>query len=254
MNMNETETKLEEKIENFQKIYDNADSIVFFGGAGVSTESGIPDFRSQDGLYSQQWKYPPETIISRSFFDANPVEFYRFYREKLIIKNIEPNTAHFQLAKMEEKGKLKAVVTQNIDGLHQKAGSRNVFELHGSTLRNFCMNCGAEYGIDFIAESENSPDKLPRCAKCGGLVKPDVVLYEESLDQNVINGAVNAIKNADTLIIGGTSLVVYPAAGLIDYFRGKNIVLINKSATAGDARANLVIHESIGKVLGMLKI
>lgn len=252
--MNETETKLEEKIENFQKIYDNSDSIVFFGGAGVSTESGIPDFRSQDGLYSQQWKYPPETIISRSFFDANPVEFYRFYREKLIIKNIEPNTAHFQLAKMEEKGKLKAVVTQNIDGLHQKAGSRNVFELHGSTLRNFCMDCGAEYGIDFIAESENSPDKLPLCAKCGGLVKPDVVLYEESLDQNVINGAVNAIKNADTLIIGGTSLVVYPAAGLIDYFRGKNIVLINKSATAGDARANLVIHESIGKVLGMLKI
>lgn len=254
MNMNEIESKLEEKIENFQKIYDNSDSIVFFGGAGVSTESGIPDFRSQDGLYSQQWKYPPETIISRSFFDANPVEFYRFYREKLIIKNIEPNTAHFQLAKMEEKGKLKAVVTQNIDGLHQKAGSRNVFELHGSTLRNFCMDCGAEYGIDFIAESENSPDKLPRCAKCGGLVKPDVVLYEESLDQNVINGAVNAIKNADTLIIGGTSLVVYPAAGLIDYFRGKNIVLINKSATAGDARANLVIHESIGKVLGMLKI
>lgn len=254
MNMNETETKLEEKIENFQKIYDNSDSIVFFGGAGVSTESGIPDFRSQDGLYSQQWKYPPETIISRSFFDANPVEFYRFYREKLIIKNIRPNTAHFQLAKMEEKGKLKAVVTQNIDGLHQKAGSRNVFELHGSTLRNFCMDCGAEYGIDFIAESENSPDKLPRCSKCGGLVKPDVVLYEESLDQNVINGAVNAIKNADTLIIGGTSLVVYPAAGLIDYFRGKNIVLINKSATAGDARANLVIHESIGKVLGMLKI
>ncbi len=254
MNMNETETKLEEKIKNFQKIYDNSDSIVFFGGAGVSTESGIPDFRSQDGLYSQQWKYPPETIISRSFFDANPVEFYRFYREKLIIKNIEPNTAHFQLAKMEEKGKLKAVVTQNIDGLHQKAGSRNVFELHGSTLRNFCMDCGAEYGIDFIAESENSPDKLPRCAKCGGLVKPDVVLYEESLDQNVINGAVNAIKNADMLIIGGTSLVVYPAAGLIDYFRGKNIVLINKSATAGDARANLVIHESIGKVLGMLKI
>lgn len=254
MNMNETETKLEEKIENFQKIYDNSDSIVFFGGAGVSTESGIPDFRSQDGLYSQQWKYPPETIISRSFFDANPVEFYRFYREKLIIKNIEPNTAHFQLAKMEEKGKLKAVATQNIDGLHQKAGSRNVFELHGSTLRNFCMDCGAEYGTDFIAESENSPDKLPRCAKCGGLVKPDVVLYEESLDQNVINGAINAIKNADTLIIGGTSLVVYPAAGLIDYFRGKNIVLINKSATAGDARANLVIHESIGKVLGMLKI
>ena len=244
----------EEKIEAFQKIYDEAKNIVFFGGAGVSTESGIPDFRSQDGLYSQEWKYPPETIISRSFFDANPVEFYRFYRKKLIIKNVEPNIAHFQLAKMEQKGKLKAVVTQNIDGLHQKAGSKNVFELHGSTLRNFCMNCGAKYDINFIAESENAPDKLPHCTKCNGLVKPDVVLYEEGLDQNVINGAINAIRNADTLIIGGTSLVVYPAAGLIDYFNGDKIILINKSETSSDYKANLVIHESIGKVLDALKI
>lgn len=244
----------DEKIADFQKIYDNAKNIVFFGGAGVSTESGIPDFRSQDGLYSQEWKYPPETIISRSFFDANPVEFYRFYRKKLIIKNVEPNIAHFQLAKMEQKGKLKAIVTQNIDGLHQKAGSKNVFELHGSTLRNFCMKCGAKYDIDFIAESENAPDKLPHCTKCNGLVKPDVVLYEEGLDQNVINGAINAIRNADTLIIGGTSLVVYPAAGLIDYFTGENMILINKSETSSDYKANLVIHESIGKVLGALKV
>lgn len=244
----------DEKIAELQKIYDESENIVFFGGAGVSTESGIPDFRSQDGLYSQEWKYPPERIISRSFFDANPVEFYRFYRKKLIVKNVEPNIAHIQLAKMEQKGKLKAVITQNIDGLHQKAGSKNVFELHGSTLRNFCMNCDAKYEVDFISESENSPDKLPHCAKCNGLVKPDVVLYEESLDQNIINGAINAIRNADTIIVGGTSLVVYPAAGLIDYFSGKNMILINKSETSSDYKANLVIHESIGKVLGSLKI
>ena len=248
--MNETE----EKIEAFQRIYDDSENIVFFGGAGVSTESGIPDFRSQDGLYRQEWKYPPETIISRSFFNANPVEFYRFYRKKLIIKNVEPNITHFQLAKMEEKGKLKAVVTQNIDGLHQKAGSTNVFELHGSILRNFCMKCGEKYSVDFIENSENSPDKLPRCTKCNGLVKPDVVLYEEGLDQNVIDGAINAIRRADTLIIGGTSLVVYPAAGLIDYFTGTNIVLINKSETSGDRKANLVIHESLGKIFGALKV
>lgn len=247
-------TNFEEKIAEFQKIYDESENIVFFGGAGVSTESGIPDFRSQDGLYSQEWKYPPETIISRSFFDANPAEFYRFYRKKLIIKNIEPNTAHIQLAKMEQKGKLKAVITQNIDGLHQKAGSKNVFELHGSTLRNFCMKCGTKYDVDFISESENAPDKLPHCTKCNGLVKPDVVLYEESLDQNIINGAVDSIRNADTLIIGGTSLVVYPAAGLIDYFSGKNMILINKSETSSDYKANLVIHESIGKVFGVLKL
>ncbi len=244
----------EKKIKALQKIYDESKNIVFFGGAGVSTESGIPDFRSQDGLYNQEWKYPPETIISRSFFDANPVEFYRFYRKKLIVNNIEPNIAHMQLAKMEQKGKLKAVITQNIDGLHQKAGSKNVFELHGSTLRNFCMNCGAKYDVNFIAESENAPDKLPHCTKCNGLIKPDVVLYEESLDQNIINGAIDAIRNADTLIIGGTSLVVYPAAGLVDYFSGKNMVLINKSETSNDHKSNLVIHESIGKVFGALKI
>lgn len=247
-------TNFEEKIAEFQKIYDESENIVFFGGAGVSTESGIPDFRSQDGLYSQEWKYPPETIISRSFFDANPAEFYRFYRKKLIIKNVEPNITHLQLAKMEQKGKLKAVITQNIDGLHQKAGSKNVFELHGSTLRNFCMKCGTKYDVDFISESENTPDRLPHCTKCNGLVKPDVVLYEESLDQNIINGAVDAIRNADTLIIGGTSLVVYPAAGLIDYFSGKNMILINKSETSSDYKANLVIHESIGKVFGALKL
>lgn len=244
---------LDEKIAELQTIYDNSQNIVFFGGAGVSTESGIPDFRSQDGLYSQEWKYPPETIISRSFFNANPTEFYRFYRKKLIVKNVQPNIAHIQLAKMEQTGKLKAIVTQNIDSLHQKAGSKNVFELHGSTLRNFCMDCGASYSAEFIEQSENFPDKLPHCKKCGGLVKPDVVLYEEGLDQNIINGAINAIQNADTLIIGGTSLVVYPAASLIDYFSGKNIVLINKSQTASDYKANLVIYESIGKVLGAIK-
>lgn len=240
------------KIEDFQKIIDESDNIVFFGGAGVSTESGIPDFRSVDGLYNQQWKYPPETIISRSFFDANPAEFYRFYREKLIIKNAKPNAAHFKLAELEQAGKLKAVVTQNIDGLHQAAGSKTVFELHGSTLRNHCMNCGSSYDIDFIAESGKNQDGIPRCTKCGGIVKPDVVLYEESLDDDCVNGAIKAIAAADTLIIGGTSLTVYPAAGLIDYFHGKNLVLINKSETSGDYRANLVIHDAIGKVLSKI--
>ena len=245
---------MSEEIAKLQKIIDESDNIVFFGGAGISTESGIPDFRSQDGLYNQEWKYPPETIISHSFFVANPQEFYRFYRKKLILKDVKPNIAHLQLAKLEKCGKLKAVITQNIDGLHQMAGSKKVYELHGSTLRNYCSKCGKFYGIDFIAESENSPEKLPLCTECGGLVKPDVVLYEEGLDQNIINGAVDAIMKADTLIIGGTSLVVYPAAGLIDYFRGKNIVLINKSETASDYKANLVIHDSIGKVLGALSI
>lgn len=243
-----------EQIEQLQKIYDNSKNIVFFGGAGVSTESGIPDFRSQDGLYAQQWKYPPETIISRSFFDHDPVEFYRFYRQKLIIKNAEPNAAHLALAKMEQKGKLSAIVTQNIDGLHQKAGSKNIFELHGSTLRNYCMNCKKPYDVQFIADSENSPDKLPLCTECGGLVKPDVVLYEEGLDDNIMNGAIQAISSADTLIIGGTSLVVYPAAGLIRFFRGDNLVLINKSETPTDQYAQLVIHDSIGKVLSNLNI
>ena len=243
-----------ESLRELQKMYDESSNIVFFGGAGVSTESGIPDFRSQDGLYNQQWKYPPEQIISRTFFEHDTKEFYRFYREKLIIKDAKPNAAHIALAKMEEAGKLKAVVTQNIDRLHQAAGSKNVFELHGSTLRNYCMRCGAFYGADFIAQSAASPDTLPHCEKCGALIKPDVVLYEEGLEQNVIMGAGNAISAADMLIIGGTSLVVYPAAGLVDYFAGRYLVLINKSATSSDARAHLVIREKIGEVLGALKV
>ena len=241
-----------ENVQSLQDIINKSSKIVFFGGAGVSTESGIPDFRSQDGLYQQEWKYPPETIISRSFFDSDPKEFYRFYRAKLIIKGAKPNAAHLKLAELEKAGKLSAVVTQNIDGLHQMAGSKNVFELHGSTLRNFCMDCGEPYDIDFIADSETSPDKLPRCTKCGGLVKPDVVLYEEGLDDRIITGAIKAISEADTLIIGGTSLVVYPAAGLIRYFRGDHLVLINKSSTQADESADLVIHDSIGKVLSQI--
>ena len=235
-------------------MYDECQNIVFFGGAGVSTESGIPDFRSQDGLYMQRWKYPPETIISRSFFLAKPKDFYEFYREKLIIKDVKPNQAHIALAKMEQAGKLKAIVTQNIDGLHQQAGNKTVWELHGSTLRNYCINCGEFYDISFIDKESRTEEGIPRCKKCGGIVKPDVVLYEEGLDDNVIDGAIRAIKAADMLIIGGTSLVVYPAAGLIDYFHGKYVVLINKSETASDKKADLVIHDSIGKILGSIKI
>ena len=244
---------MDEKIQELQKMIDQSQRIVFFGGAGVSTESGIPDFRSQDGLYQQEWKYPPETIISRSFFDSDPKEFYRFYRKKLIIKDVKPNITHYKLAELEKAGKLTAVVTQNIDGLHQLAGSKNVYELHGSTLRNFCMKCGKSYDIDFIAQSENSADQLPRCS-CGGLVKPDVVLYEEGLKDSIINGSIEAIASADMLIIGGTSLVVYPAAGLIRYFRGKHIVLINKSETQADSMADLVIHDSLGKVFEQIKV
>ncbi len=244
----------DEKIQQLQKIIDESSSIVFFGGAGVSTESGIPDFRSQDGLYQQQWKYPPETIISRSFFDANTKEFYRFYREKLIIRGAEPNITHKKLAELEAAGKLTAVVTQNIDGLHQKAGSKKVYELHGSTLRNYCMNCHKFFDDKFISDSANSPDTLPHCDECGGLVKPDVVLYEEGLDDKIINGAVDAIADCDTLIIGGTSLVVYPAAGLIRYFRGKHLVLINKSETQADNMADLVIHDSLGKVFEQITL
>jgi NAD-dependent deacetylase len=244
----------DEKIQQLQKIIDESSSIVFFGGAGVSTESGIPDFRSQDGLYQQQWKYPPETIISRSFFDANTKEFYRFYREKLIIRGAEPNITHKKLAELEAAGKLTAVVTQNIDGLHQKAGSKKVYELHGSTLRNYCMNCHKFFDDKFISDSANSPDTLPHCTECGGLVKPDVVLYEEGLDDKIINGAVDAIADCDTLIIGGTSLVVYPAAGLIRYFRGKHLVLINKSETQADNMADLVIHDSLGKVFEQITL
>lgn len=243
-----------EQIQILQNMIDSSSSIVFFGGAGVSTESGIPDFRSQDGLYRQEWQYPPETIISRSFFDANPKEFYRFYRKKLIIDGAQPNITHRKLAELERAGKLSAVVTQNIDGLHQLAGSKTVFELHGSTLRNYCMNCGKSYGIDFIAESEHSPDTLPHCTDCGGIVKPDVVLYEEGLDDKTVNGAIKAISEADMLIIGGTSLVVYPAAGLIRYFRGNHLALINKTATAADASAELVIHERLGAVFESITV
>lgn len=241
-------------IEKLQKIIDESNKIVFFGGAGVSTESGIPDFRSVDGLYNQQWDYPPEEIISGSFFYKNTKEFYRFYRAKLLPQGIKPNAAHYKLAELEAAGKLTAVVTQNIDGLHQLAGSKKVFELHGSTLRNYCLDCHAFYDEKIICESENAPDKLPHCPKCGGLIKPDVVLYEEGLDQDVINGAVQAIAQADTLIIGGTSLTVYPAAGLVNYFRGKNLVLLNKSQTPQDTMANLAIHEPIGQVLSKIVV
>ena len=242
-------------INILQQLINKSKKIAFFGGAGVSTESGIPDFRSIDGLYQQKWKYPPEQIISHSFFEYDPVEFYRFYREKLVpSKEIKPNAAHYKLAELEEKGKLLGVITQNIDGLHQKAGSKKVFELHGSTLRNYCTKCGEFYDEQFILQSENAPDKLPHCTKCGGIVKPDVVLYEEGLDDAIVNGAIDAISNADTLIIGGTSLVVYPAAGLINYFRGENLILINKSQTSCDHKATLVIHQPIGQVLGQIKV
>lgn len=245
---------MDEKIEKLQKMIDESQKIVFFGGAGVSTESGIPDFRSQDGLYSQKWKYPPEKIISRTFFDANPKEFYRFFREKLIVKGAKPNITHIKLAELEVVGKLSAIVTQNIDGLHQKAGSKKVFELHGSTLRNFCMKCGKFYDEDFILQSRNLPDNLPHCTKCGGLIKPDVVLYEEGLDDKVVNGALEAISQADMLIIGGTSLVVYPAAGFIRYFAGKHLVMINKTETQADNMAELVVHEKLGTVFEQIKV
>ena len=243
-----------ESIFILQQIIDKSKKIVFFGGAGVSTESGIPDFRSVDGLYNQEWAYPPEEIISRSFFYKNTAEFYRFYRAKLLPQGIKPNPAHYKLAELEAAGKLLAVVTQNIDGLHQMAGSKNVFELHGSTLRNYCLDCHAFYDEKIIAESENAPDKLPHCPECGGLIKPDVVLYEEGLDQDIISGAVDAISHADTLIIGGTSLTVYPAAGLVNYFRGENLVLLNKTPTPQDSMATLAIHEPIGQVLSQIKV
>ena len=228
-----------------EEILAGTKSMVFFGGAGVSTESGIPDFRSVDGLYHQKFKYPPETMLSHSFYERHTAEFFDFYRQKLIVHGAVPNAAHRRLAALEREGKCKAVVTQNIDGLHQAAGSKTVYELHGSTLRNYCTRCGAFYDVDYIANSTG----VPRCEKCGGIVKPDVVLYEEGLDEEVLSGAVNAIRHADTLIIGGTSLVVYPAAGLIRYFRGDHLVVINMQPTGADAQADLCIAKPIGQVL-----
>ena len=228
-----------------QKWIEESSNIVFFGGAGVSTESGIPDFRSTDGLYNQQYDYPPETIISHSFYVKKPKEFYRFYKNKMLFPEAKPNRAHMALAKLEREGKVKAVVTQNIDGLHQAAGSREVLALHGSVPRNYCTRCGSFYSLDDILKA----DGVPVC-DCGGVIKPDVVLYEEGLDQDVIQRSVEYISRADVLIIGGTSLTVYPAAGLIDYYRGSKLVLINKSVTSRDGQADLVICASIGKVLG----
>ncbi len=238
------------EIETLQKWINESSRIVFFGGAGVSTESGVPDFRSVDGLYNQKYDYPPEEILSHTFYRRKPEEFYRFYRDKMIYTDALPNKAHLKLAELEEKGKLTAVVTQNIDGLHQAAGSKKVYELHGSVLRNYCENCGKFFDINYIIES----DGVPKCDKCNGPVKPDVVLYEEGLDSNTMNGALNAISNADMLIIGGTSLNVYPAAGLIDYYRGNRLVLINMSKTPMDYKADLVIYDKIGKVLSQIEV
>lgn len=241
-----------EKVAQLQKMIDECKSIVFFGGAGVSTESGIPDFRSIDGLYHQKWDWPPEEILSNSFFYDKTAEFYRFYREKLIIHGIKPNITHLKLAELEAKGKLSAEITQNIDGLHQSAGSRKVFELHGSTLRNYCTNCHTFYDLDYV-DTHSDKKGLPLCEKCGGLIKPDVILYGENLNDSVVQGAVNALWQADMLIIGGTSLTVYPAAGLIREFGGKYLVLINRDPTPSDDIANLVIHDSLGKVFGEIK-
>lgn len=241
---------MKQEIELLQKIVDDSQKIVFFGGAGVSTESGIPDFRSQDGLYNMTYKYPPEEIISRTFFDRNPEEFYRFYKDRMLIDGAEPNAAHRKLAEMEQKGKLSAIVTQNIDGLHQKAGSKTVYELHGSTLRNYCMKCHKFFPVSYVKEASG----VPYCDECGGIVKPDVVLYEEGLDNDTIVGAVNAISRADTLIVAGTSLVVYPAAGFIQYFQGRHFVLINKDPTPADSRADLVIHGKVGEILGQIQV
>lgn len=239
----------EKETEQLQRIIDDSSRIVFFGGAGVSTESGIPDFRSADGIYHQHYKYTPEEVVSHSFFMRHTEAFYEFYKEKMMILDAKPNAAHRKLAELEQAGKLTAVVTQNIDGLHQAAGSKCVYELHGSIHRNYCMDCGRSYSAEYVKGSEG----IPRC-KCGGIIKPDVVLYEEGLDSNTINGAVRAIAEADTLIIGGTSLVVYPAAGFIDYFRGKHLVVINKSEMGRAVRAELTIAAPIGEILGRIKV
>ncbi len=243
---------MDQNIATLQNWIDESENIVFFGGAGVSTESGIPDFRSVDGLYSQKYDYPPETILSHSFFVNNPGEFYKFYRDKMLIDGAKPNPAHRKLAELEQAGKLKAVVTQNIDGLHQAAGSKVVYELHGSTLRNYCPRCGKKFPASVIANSK----RLPYCdnGDCRGIIRPDVVLYEEALDPDVLSGAINAIRQADMLIIGGTSLVVYPAAGLMNYYKGKKLVLINKSRTSMDSYANLAINAPIGEVFSQIVV
>lgn len=238
---------MDNNILRLKEIIDNSNNIVFFGGAGVSTESRVPDFRSVDGLYNQQYDYPPETILSHTFYRKNIEEFYRFYRNKMLFPNAKPNAAHMALAKLEQMGKLKAVVTQNIDGLHQAAGSKEVYELHGSVHRNYCENCHKFFSVDDMMKSVG----VPRC-ECGGIPKPDVVLYEEGLDLITIQKSVNAIANADVLIIGGTSLAVYPAAGLIDYYRGDKLILINKSQTPKDGRADLIINDAIGSVLSQV--
>ncbi len=246
--------ELEEKIAKLQEMIDGSDNIVFFGGAGVSTESGIPDFRSQDGLYNQKYDYPPETILSHSFFMSNPGEFYRFYKEKILLVGSDmdpkPNAAHLKLAELEQAGKLKAVITQNIDELHHKAGSKTIYELHGTVTRNYCMDCDKQFDVEYV---KNAGD-IPVCDACGGVVKPDVVLYEEGLDMYTMEQSIKAISDADMLIIGGTSLVVYPAAGLIDYYRGHKLVLINKGTTGRESRADLVINGPIGEVLGSVKV
>jgi NAD-dependent deacetylase len=238
------------EIQQFLKMVEESDNIVFFGGAGVSTESGIPDFRSVDGLYNQKYDYPPETILSHTFYRKKPEEFYRFYRDKMLCLDAQPNVTHKKLAELEAAGKVKAIVTQNIDGLHQKAGSKNVMELHGSVLRNYCENCYEFVSAEEILHSEG----VPKCPKCGGPVKPDVVLYEEGLNDKTLQDAVYYISHADMLIIGGTSLAVYPAAGLIDYYRGSKLVLINKTPTPMDRKADLLIQAGLGEVFGQIEV
>ena len=238
---------MEDKIQQFKQLVNKCDNIVFFGGAGVSTESGIPDFRSKDGLYNQQYKYPPETILSHTFFMNKTEEFFKFYKLKMNSLKYQPNITHIKLSELEARGKLKAVITQNIDGLHQKAGSKVVYELHGSVLRNYCMNCHKFYDAEYVFNSNG----IPRCS-CGGIIKPDVVLYEEGLDEETIENSIYAIQNADLLIVAGTSLTVQPASGLINYFRGKNLVLINRDSNLYDNKANLVINDSLGKVFSKL--
>ena len=240
---------MDDKIQQFEQLVNESDNIVFFGGAGVSTESGIPDFRSKDGLYNQQYKYPPETILSHTFFMNKTEEFFKFYKSKMNLLKYQPNITHMKLAELEAKGKLKAVITQNIDGLHQKAGSKVVYELHGSVLRNYCMNCHKFYDAEYVFNSNG----IPRCS-CGGIIKPDVVLYEEGLDEETIEKSIYSIQNADLLIVGGTSLTVQPASVLINFFRGKNLVLINRDSTPYDNKANLVINDRLGTVFSKIRL